>query len=83
MFQKIILLFVFGIAMYKTAGLSKYHTKRSAQADILSLINGFVGENGSKIFGQIAKELGNRGININNKHISDDRSIQQAGWLTI
>ena len=69
--------------MYDTAVLSKYHTKRSAQADILSLINGFVGENGSKIFGQIAKELGNRGININNNHNSDNRSIQQEGWLTI
>ena len=77
LFQKTIFLFVFGIAMYETAGLSKYHTKRSAQADILSLINGFVGENGSKIFGQIAKELGNRGININNNQNSDD---QQPGW---
>ena len=83
MFQKIILLFVFGIAMYETAGLSKYHTKRSAQADILSLINGFVGENGSKILGQIAKELGNRGININNNQNSDNRSDQQPGWLYI
>jgi hypothetical protein len=83
LFQKIIFLFVFGIAMYETAGLSKYHTKRSAQADILSLINGFVGKNGSKIFGQIAKELGNRGININNNQNSDDRSDQQPGWLSI
>ena len=83
MFQKIILLFVFGIAMYETAGLSKHHTKRSAQADILSLINGFVGENGSKILGQIAKELGNRGINIDNNQNSDDRSDQQPGWLSI
>ena len=69
--------------MYETAGLSKYHTKRSAQADIFSLINGFVGENGSKIFGQIAKELGHRGININNNQNSDNRSVQQPGWLTI
>ena len=83
MFQKIILLFVFGIAMYETAGPSKYHTKRSAQADILSLINGFVGENGIKIFGQIAEELGNRGININNNQNSYDRSNQQQGWLSI
>jgi hypothetical protein len=83
LFQKIIFLFVFGIAMYETAGLSKYHNKRSAQADILSLINGFVGENGSKILGQIAKELGDRGININNNQNSDDRSNQQQGWLSI
>ncbi len=30
--------------MYQTAGLSKNPAKRSAQADILGLINGFVGE---------------------------------------
>ena len=83
MFQNILFLFVFGIAMDETVGLSKYHTKRSAQADILSLISGFVGENGSNIFGQIAKELGNRGININNNKNSDDRSDQQPGWLSI
>ena len=80
MFQKTIFLFVFGIVMYETAGLSKYHMKRSAQADILSLINGFVGENGSKILGQIAKELGNRGMNINSNQNSDDRSDQLQGW---
>ena len=82
-FQRISFLFVFGIAMYQTAGLSKNHAKRSAQADILGLINGFVGENGSKFFGQIAKELGNRGIKIDNNQGSDGRSDQQTGWLSI
>ena len=57
LFQKIIFLFVFGIAMYETAAQADI----VSQADILSLLNSEL----------TSKQLGRR-ININNNQDSDD-----------
>ena len=67
LFQKIIFLFVVGIAMYQTAAQADI----VSQADILSLLIALIGESSSNNSELTSKQLGRR-INVNNNQDSDD-----------